>query len=831
MVRDADGRPLHWQGVTLDISDQKQAEAALREAETKYRTLVEQVPAVVYVGSSDAAASCGYVSPQIETMLGYTVEEYLSDPAFWWRAIHPDDRDRVLAEAARCREAREPFRLEYRKVAGDGRVVWIRDEAVVVRDERGAPLYTQGINLDISERKRAEEDLARLAAIVESSQDAIFSRTLDGTITTWNAAAERLYGYASEEAIGRPITMLVPPEHEAERRLLVDRVARGEPIASYDTVRLRKDGTRVAVAISMSPIHDRTGTVVGVSAIARDVGERKRLEANQRLLADLDDRLRLLTDPDEIGSTALALLGAHIGDVRALFVELDDPSGEMVVRREWRPSGVPWAEASLAEPITLAAETATALRAVLVSGQSVTIADVADDPRTVASAAALAGRGVAAAVVVPVVRAGRCAAGLVLTSPVARDWQRDEVALVTEVAGRIWPLIERARFVSALRDSEERLRLALETAHLATWDWDLTSGEIRSTDWERWRGGPSPPQHRSTYPDFLAGLHPADRARVDQAVTAALLGGDDYAAEYRVMQPDGIVRWKLALGRVERDGDGREGRLHGVELDITDRKEAEETLRAATAAAEQVSRLKSAILSAVTHELRTPLASVQGYLELMLTGETGELAPEQAEFVEIAHKNARHLNTLINDLLDLVRIAAGELDLKLEPVAVEAAVDRVRQVMLPRIVAKGLTLTIDIAENTPPLLADRERVHQILLHLTTNAVKFTERGEVTIRASSRPLAVPGEAAEAAETVAIAVSDTGVGIAPEVLPQLFEEFRQADGGMVRRHGGLGLGLAITRKLAELQGGRLTVESEPGIGSTFTVYLPATPSTTR
>jgi signal transduction histidine kinase len=523
------------------------------------------------------------------------------------------------------------------------------------------------------------------------------------------------------------------------------------------------------------------------------------------------------------------LLAEHVGNVRARFVELDDPSGEMVVHDERRPAVARGAAADLAEPDALPDGTADVLHALLRSGQSVAIADVADDPRTVASAAALAERGVAAAVVVPVVRAGRCAAGLVLTAPLARDWQGDEVALATEVAGRIWPLIERARFVSALRDSEERLRLALEAAHLATWDWDLTSGEISSTDWERWRDGAPPEQHRSTYPEFLAGLHPADRAGVDQVVNAVLGGGgDDYAAEYRVMQPDGTVRWKLALGRVERDGDRRAVRLHGVELDITDRKEAEETLRAATAAAEQASRLKSAILSAVTHELRTPLASIQGYLELMLTGETGELAPEQAEFVEIAHKNARHLNTLINDLLDLVRIAAGELDLKREPVAVDAAVDRVRQVMLPRTVAKGLTLTVDIAENVPPLLADRERVHQILLHLTTNAVKFTERGEVTIRASCRAQRGPGEAAEA---VAIVVSDTGVGIAPEVLPQLFEEFRQADGGMVRRHGGLGLGLAITRKLAELQGGRLTVESEPGIGSTFTVYLPAAHPTTR
>ncbi len=168
LVRDAEGRPLYWQGLLSDITEQKRAEELLREAESRYRALVEQIPAVVYVDAVDEVSTALYVSPQYEKLLGFTQEERIADAGLWARQLHPDDRERVLEESRRTNETREPFRIEYRMLHRDGHVVWVRDEGNLYGDETGKPLFWQGVLLDITERKDAEESLRRRDAILEA---------------------------------------------------------------------------------------------------------------------------------------------------------------------------------------------------------------------------------------------------------------------------------------------------------------------------------------------------------------------------------------------------------------------------------------------------------------------------------------------------------------------------------------------------------------------------------------------------------------------------------------------------------------------------------------
>ena len=260
-----------------ELQERRRAEAALREAELRNRTLVEHLPLVTYISPADESVGNLYVSPQVEGLLGYPAEQWIASPNLLHDAVHPDDLQGVLADAARLRRTGEPLRSEYRYLAADGRIVWVLDETILVRDEQGTPLGVQGFLVDITASKLAEETRARLAAIVESSSDAITSASLDFHVTSWNAGAERLFGIAADEMLGRPITALMPEDVRGEALELLQQVVEEDRVAQLETA--REDGGLVHIAFTYSPIHDSSGKVVGVSAIGQDVTERVRAEA------------------------------------------------------------------------------------------------------------------------------------------------------------------------------------------------------------------------------------------------------------------------------------------------------------------------------------------------------------------------------------------------------------------------------------------------------------------------------------------------------------------------------------------------------------------------
>ncbi|HYO29327.1 MAG TPA: ATP-binding protein, partial [Thermomicrobiales bacterium] len=258
-------------------------------------------------------------------------------------------------------------------------------------------------------------------------------------------------------------------------------------------------------------------------------------------------------------------------------------------------------------------------------------------------------------------------------------------------------------------------------------------------------------------------------------------------------------------------------RVLGITQDVTERKRGEAALVAAKDAAEEANRLKSAFLSTMSHELRTPMNAIIGYAHLLLEGLSGPLLPAQGDDIRQIAAGADRLLGLIDDVLDLSRIEAGRIELAMDRIEVAGIVGEVVAEVAPLAARKALAVEVAPMGGLPPLRADPQRIRQILLNLVGNAVKFTEAGSV--RVSAR---------ETGGAVEVAIVDTGIGIAQEALPGIFDEFRQADAGTTRRYGGSGLGLAISRRLAELHEGTIAVESAPGAGSTFTLRLPADPA---
>ena len=278
------------------MSERGGMEEALREAETRFRTLVEQLPAVTYVEElRDDGKSLRYMSPQYQAMLGYSPEEDISHPEHWLEIIHPEDRERVLAEDARTDETLEPFKVEYRVFAKDGRVLWMRDEAVVVRDEEGNPLYWIGVQLDSTEQKLAQEELrsseARFRSVVESMGEGLLITDADDVITYANPRMMELTGYTEEEMLGRPAyELLLPPERWPD---MVER--NRERMAGFDEryeIRLkRKDGSSFWAEINATPYRDATGEIVGTLGAITDITARKRTE---RALRESEQRFRQL---------------------------------------------------------------------------------------------------------------------------------------------------------------------------------------------------------------------------------------------------------------------------------------------------------------------------------------------------------------------------------------------------------------------------------------------------------------------------------------------------------------------------------------------------------
>jgi len=707
--------------------------------------------------------------------------------------IHPDDRLRYERQLQRAREAGTQLRAEFRVEDPRRAPRWLASIGEALRDASGRPTGMAGVFLDVTERKRAEETRAYLAAIVESCEDAIVACDLDGVIQSCNAEAERLFGYPEAQLVGRPVALLTQGDRQQMEAGMLEQVCRGERVDHFETVRLARDGRDIDVSLTMSPIRDAAGAIVGASAVVRDVTERRRAAealaarsdwyrltlasiGDAVIASDLEGRVTFMNALGEslTGWRAGEALQRAVAEVFHVVVEKTQQPLENPVHRVLRTGNV-----------------AVDVHTALVSRDGTL--------RPIANSAA------------PILDDRGRTLGVVL---VFHDVS--EQRLIEEVLG----------------EQREWLETTLESIGDAVIATDVR-GEIvflnpvaeRLTGWRAAdaRGRNCDQVFRVVDEKTrLPAPNPVRRA-VSEGAVAGLSGHGVLVAADGTEHPidDGSAPIRNRAGRVVgvvlvfRDVSERrrtEAERHAA---AADRERLLESERTARAEAERANRLKDDFVAMVSHELRTPLNAILGWTRLLLENIAD---PDKLRHgLEVVERNTVLQAQLISDLLDMSRIVSGKLRLEVETVDLASVVEDAVHTVLPAAQAKGVEIRRDLAAALGTALGDPARLQQAVGNLLSNAIKFThEGGTVTVTLN-----------QSAPYAEIKVTDDGIGIQPDALPFVFERFRQGEAPTTRRHGGLGLGLAIVKQIVELHGGSVRAESAgEGTGASFVLTLPLT-----
>jgi PAS domain S-box-containing protein len=656
-----------------------------------------------------------------------------------------------------------------------------------------------------------------LAAIVASSDDAIVSETLDGQITSWNNGAERLFGYTARQAIGRSIHLIVPPENRDDTELMLDRIRHGERVDHVEVERVRKDGQRVKVSLTLSPVHDRHGHIIGASKTARDITSRKDWEAalvrsaeTQQLLVGIHDATRGLQDPAAVMREIVTRVGVHFNVIRCAYGEISDDQQYVTITRGYTrdvPTVAGRYPIEVFGPLMVGE---------LKSGHTAIINDVTTDPLTDTPLAheTYARMQIGSLVCVPLLRGGRLSAILVMCDGTPRAWSADEAHLLEQVAERTLFAVESARAAHTLREHRDVLALAMTAGKMGAWSRDLALDTVWwSPELAELFGLPRDDTNYSR-DRLFALVAPEDRARLGKIIDEALAQRQDYTLEFTFRHAQsGEWRWMEARGRAEYDAHGRPTMLYGLCIDITDRRQAVEALRDAD-------RRKDEFLATLAHELRNPLAPLSSGLHILKSaGDNAEAARTAREIME---RQVAQMVRLVDDLLDVARITTGKVELRCEPMDLADAVRDAVEISRPLIEANRQRLSVHFADVPVYVNADRTRLAQVFANLLNNSAKYSDSGQAIAITVGREDGVG----------VVRVRDEGSGIDPGHLPRIFEMFRQADLSSGRSRGGLGIGLSLVKRIAEMHGGSVAAQSEGlGRGSEFVVRIPSLEAATR
>lgn len=710
---------------------------------------------------------------------GQSLEEWLGEG--WSKAVHPDDQEYALSQWQEAARQLRPVNAEFRLQRPGGGWRWTNMRATPILNADGSVRKWLGINIDISEEKRAEEALRdsqqRYRSLLENLPDyAIYRLDSNGNVTEWNEGAQRMKGYSAEEAVGHSAFLCYTPEAlaagEAEQELF-EAAQTGR--LEREAIRLRKTGERFWVNEITTAIHDAQGQLVGFTKISRDITRRKRAQALRR---QLEQRTRLAVEAADMATWEWHLATDEVYWDEQHFKLLGMPFEFKPLKSEAFISRIhPEDRDSVVNELTRT-----------ITEQSLFDAEfrmIRDDQVT------------------------RWMSGYGRVTG-------EEEGKPTQMSGVMLDITDRKMAEEALRASEERINklISLMPAGVYTCDAEGRITYFNRQAVELWGRKPRLKDAQDRFcgafrlwqPDGSPLLH------VKSAMAEAVEKGISFRnLEVLVEQPSG----NRLIANVSIDPlFDNEGKLAGainVFVDVTERKKAEEGLK-------EADRRKDEFLAMLAHELRNPMATIRSGLQILsLTGSDNQISTGDrvASTLTMMNRQTDHLIRLVDDLLDVSRISQNKIELQMQRLNLVDLVRHAADSMREMYRQQGRSLQVTIPAFPIHVKGDSTRLTQVVINLLSNGLRYTNEGGnvwLSLEQTDRK-------------AILQVRDNGIGLAKDQLSAIFELFVQADNSLARSRGGLGLGLTLVKRLLEMHGGRVEVQSEGlGKGSTFSVYLP-------
>jgi len=855
IIRDEDDEVESLATIMIDITDRLEAERRIREINERFTLAKESINLGVW--DWDVQNDNLVWDDTMYKLYGINKEDFSGAYEAWTSGLHPDDAEASAAALQAALEGKGEFDIEFRVVHSSGEIRHIKGDAVIIRDDDGAPLRAVGMNYDITDQKRAEQELIQRAAELQTvaevstsaatvlDPDELLQDVVD--LTKENFSLYHAHIYLIDDA-GETLE-LAAGAGEAGRQM----VAEGWSIPADSETSLVARAFRTREGVIVNDVREAPDFLPNPYLPDTRAEMAVPMLVGERVVGVLDvqsEQVGRFTQEDVNIKTTLAEQVATALDNARLFAEqrrltaILNNSEDFIALTNLQggityinPGGMDMLGYENLEEIMTKAipDFHTPEDTARVLEEGIPVAMEKGIWRGENRLKHREGYLIPVDQTVFVIRNDEGEVQNLATIMIDVTEQKEAERQLRQRAAELQTVAEVSTSAATVLEPEELLQ---EVVDLTKEDFDLYHAHIYLIDDEgkslklaagageagqqMVAEGWSIPANSETSlvarayrsregvivndvreaPDFLPNPHLSDtRAEmaVPMIVSDRVLGVLDVQSDKvgRFTQQDVNIQTTLA-GQVATALDN--ARLFQEAQQVADR------LR-------EVDRMKSEFLANMSHELRTPLNSILGYTQLLLLDLEDTLPQESMEDMQSIHLNGQHLLSMINDILDLAKIEAGRLNLNFEALEIGTLLESVQASNSGLFLDKPIEMVIEMEEDVPAVWADSVRMTQVLNNLVANAVKFTDEGKITIRAY-----------QVDDGVNIEVEDEGIGIDEEDMDKLFERFRQIDGSYTRRAEGTGLGLPITRHLVEMHGGVITVESEVGVGSTFTIHLP-------
>ena len=759
------------------LTDADQTNNDLKHWNDQYRSLIEQVPNISYISPISNTPEFAYISPQIKEMLGIpeSTAGFFENRAEY---AHPNDRDRIQQEVRHTIETGEPFCCEYRFVTREGKTIWVQDNARIGLAYDGKTQVLHGSAFNISEHKESE---LRFKGTFDNTFQFTGLLSTEGVFLEANQTVLDFGGITRDEVIGKPIweTYWLSISEDAQNRVqkAVKQAAEGESIR-YDVDVYGTNHTIVTIDFSIRPLKDEAGQVVFLILEGWNISHLKGIERNlrrsQKVLTEAQKIAKIgnwewsVSDNETIWSDELfrifgrdlSLAPPMYDEIMQYYLEEDKEAHNQVVQNAIR------------------------------NGQSYHIEIRLAKHRPDGSYCYIEAIGHA---------------------------ELDENGVPVRLYGTAQDISDRKLIEMRLRQRETLLSWTIEHAPvgIATIDLDGKFLIVNQSFCKIY--GYSAVELLDMTNNEITDLDSLEKttAALDYLLKNTT---ESVQIEKQYIHKDGYRIDVISRVSLMRDEQGYPLRFIVNVEDVTDRKQTEAKLISAKLA-ESANKAKSEFLTTMSHELRTPMNAVIGMAGIL---SNTHLSPEQKKYVSTIRQGGEVLLAVINDILDFSQIESGKLELEARPFKLQQCVEDVFDLMTLRIADKCIDLSALINLKVPSeIIGDYSRLRQILINLVSNAIKFTDKGEVALSISSKLIDPETNTHE----LLFNIRDTGVGIATEAIAKLFQSFSQADKSITRQYGGTGLGLVISKQLCELMGGKIDVKSVLGKGSTFSFSIQA------